>query len=161
MSEEIRRRAGVAEQLDVLAVRGLGIIGLNDSLLRPVLLQRAEPLRVRMLLLDPDCAAALQRAAEIHESTATFAAGIRFSIASLEELTRTTANLDLELRLYDRLPIWRIIRLDGLAWVSSFDARWEGHESTIYEIPQTSGGSLRAGYRRQFEDLHAHSRRIV
>jgi hypothetical protein len=161
VSEEIRRRAVVAEQLDVLAVRGLGIIGLNDSLLRPVLLKRAEPLQIRVLLLNPDCDAAAQRAAEISESPATFAAGIRLSIARLEEFAETSANLDLEVLLYDQLPIWRIIRLDRLAWVSCFDAHWEGHESTVYEITQTSGGSLWAGYRRQFEDFHAHANRII
>jgi transcriptional regulator with XRE-family HTH domain len=161
VAEEIRRRATVAEQLDVLAVRGLGIIGLNDSLLRPALMRRKEALRVRVLLLDPDCEAATLRAAEIRESAAAFGAGIRLAVARLEEFAETAANLDLELRLYDRLPVWRIIRIDRLAWVSCFDARWEGHESTVYEIPQTPGGSLWAGYRRQFEDVHAHSRRVI
>lgn len=161
VAEEIRRRAAVAEQLDVLAVRGLGIIGLNDSLLRPALMRRTEVLRVRVLLLDPECDAAAQRATEIRESPATFAAGVRLAMARLEEFATAAPNLDLELRLYDRLPVWRIIRIDRMAWVSCFDAQWEGHESTVYEIPQTSGGSLWAGYRRQFEDMHTHARRVI
>ena len=161
VAEEIRRRAAVAEQLDVLAVRGLGIIGLNDSLLRPALMKRTEALCVRILLLDPDCESAAQRAAEIRESPNAFAAGVRLAVARLEEFAESAPSLALDLRLYDRLPIWRILRIDHLAWVSCFDAQWEGHESTVYEIPQTAGGSLWAGYRRQFEDMHAHSRRVI
>lgn len=36
-AEEIQQQARAAQQLDVLAVRGLGLIGLNDSLLRACL----------------------------------------------------------------------------------------------------------------------------
>jgi transcriptional regulator with XRE-family HTH domain len=161
VADEIRRRAVAAKELDVLAVRGLGIIGLNDSLLRPALLSRAEPLKARILLLDPNCPAAATRAAEICESVPAFAAGIRLSVARLAECAETGANVDLEVYLYDRLPVWRIIRLDSLMWVSCFDSQWEGHESTVYEIPQTPAGSLWAGYRRQFEDMRANADRVI
>jgi transcriptional regulator with XRE-family HTH domain len=161
VAAEIRRRAATAEQLDVLAVRGLGIIGLNDSLLRPALIRRSDALRVRVLLLDPDCDAAAQRAAEIGESLPAFAAGIRLAVARLAEFSESGTNVDVEVGLYARLPIWRIIRVDDVAWVSSFDARWEGHESTVYEIQHTATGSLWAGYRRQFDDLHAHARPVI
>ncbi len=161
VAEEIRRRARVAQQLDVLAVRGLGIIGLNDSLLRPALLRRTTPLRVRIVLLNPDCDTAARRASEIGESLAAFAAGIRLSIARLAEFAEHSPNVDLEVALYDRLPVWRIIRVDEVLWVSSFDAQWEGHESTVYEIPRSPAGSLWAGYRRQFDDMHANAHRII
>jgi len=39
-----------------------------------------------VLLLDPDCAAARQRAGEIGESPDSLASGIRFTIARLREL---------------------------------------------------------------------------
>lgn len=151
---EIRRRAGDAQELDILAVRALGIIGLNDSLLRPALLARKNPLQVRVLLLDPDCAAARRRATEIGEGHASFAAGIRLALAKLDEVRELAPNVDLDVRLYDRLPVWRMFRIDDVAWISSFDAAWEGHESTIYEIPHTPRGSFWAGHRRQFEDLY-------
>lgn len=159
--DEIRRRADVAAQLDVLAVRGLGLLGLNDSLLRPSMTGRAAPLQVRVLLLDPDCDAAAQRAREIGESAAAFAAGIKLTLARLEELAAAEPGMTLETRLYDRLPIWRIIRLDGTLWVSTFAAAWEGHESTIYEVQETPRGALWAGYRRTYDDLIEHSRRVI
>jgi transcriptional regulator with XRE-family HTH domain len=158
---EIRRRATGAKQLDVLAVRGLGLLALNDSLLRPALTGRTAPLRVRVLLLDPDCEAAAQRAREIRESPPAFAAGIKLTIARLEELAAAESGLTVEVGLYARLPIWRIIRVDETLWVSTFAAGWEGHESTTYEVPQTPRGALWSGYCRTFDDLHANSRRVV
>ncbi|HEX8347051.1 MAG TPA: hypothetical protein VF657_20280 [Actinoplanes sp.] len=160
MTAEIRRRAADAVCLDVLAVRGPGILGLNDSLLRSALLARTNPMHVRVLLLDPDCDAAARRAAEIRESLATFGAGIRLALARLAEVDAAGA-VDLDVRLYTRLPVWRIIRLDDVAWVSSFGAQWEGHESTVNEISRTPRGSFWSGYPRHFDDLHAHARRVV
>jgi hypothetical protein len=87
---------------------------------------RTGPLRMRVLLLDPDCDSAVQRAGEIGESPAAFTAGIKLTLARLKEL-----------------------------------AAWEGHESTIYEVPQTPLGALWAGYRRTYEDLHANSHRAI
>lgn len=161
VAAEIRRRATDAHRLDVLAVRGLGLLGLNDSLLRPALMARTEPLRVRVLLLDPASAAAAQRAREIGETNASFGAGIQLAIARLEDVAGNAANLDMQVSLYTRLPVWRIIRLDDTAFVSSFDAAWEGHESTIYKIPNTPRGSFWAGYCRHFEDVLTTARRVI
>jgi len=159
--DEIRRRAASAGRLDVLAVRGLGLLALNDSLLRPAMTSRAAPLRVRVLLLDPDCDAAAQRAGEIGESPAAFTSGIKLTLARLEELAAAEGGVTVEVGLYARLPIWRIICVDDTLWVSTFAAGWEGHESTIYEVPQTPRGALWAGYRRTYEDLQANSRRVI
>lgn len=157
VAEQIRRRAHEANELDVLAVRALGIIGLNDSLLRPALLARTTPLRVRVLLLDPDSPLAERRAAEIGESAEAFASGIRLALARLREVAATNPVVDLAVRLYARLPVWRVIRLDEVMYVSAFDAAWEGHESAVYEIPHTPRGAFWAGYRRGFEDLWDNS----
>lgn len=151
VADAIRSRAQHAAQLEVLAVRGLGIIGLNDSLLRPALTARAVPVRIRVLLLDPDCPAATRRAAEIGESADAFTAGIRLSLARLRELA-TSDGVHLDVRLHSRLPVWRIIRLDHVLYVSAFDAAWEGHESSVYEIPRTPRGAFWAGFRRLFDD---------
>lgn len=76
--EEIRQTAAAATDLDVLAVRGLGLIGLNDSVLRDVCLphdQGGRGLRVRVLLLDPGSPSLARRAAEIGESAESLAGG--------------------------------------------------------------------------------------
>lgn len=161
VADEIRRRAAAGRQLDVLAVRGLGVVGLNDSLLRPALTARTEALQVRILPLDPDCEPAAQRAAEIGESPAAFTAGIKLTLARLEEIAVADAGIDLRVSLYATLPIWRIIRVDDMLWMSSFNPGWEGHESTMYEIPESPRGSLWSGYRRQFDYLNAGARRVI
>jgi transcriptional regulator with XRE-family HTH domain len=152
--EDIRRRVEDAQELDVLAVRGLGIVGLNDSLLRPALAMRTSArLRVRVLLLHPECSAARRRAAEIGESYESFAAGIRLALARLREVAAVNPVLDIRVGLYGRVPVWRLIRIDAVQYVSVFDALWEGHESTVYEVPDTPRGAFWAGFRRLYEDL--------
>jgi hypothetical protein len=71
--------------VDVMAVRGLGLIGLNDSLLRGPLAGRTGEVRVRVLLLDPDAPAVAVRASEVGERPDAFAAGIRLSVSRLAE----------------------------------------------------------------------------
>ncbi|BFU44104.1 helix-turn-helix domain-containing protein [Krasilnikovia sp. MM14-A1004] len=161
VSEEIRRRSLVAGRLDVLAIRGLGIVGLNDSLLRPALASRTATLKARILLLDPDCEAAACRAGEIGETPAAFASGIKFTLARIEELAASAEKLDVTVSLYTSQPIWRTIRVDDMLWVSSVAPGWEGHESTIYEIPKTPRGSFWSGYCSQFDGMFAHARRVI
>jgi hypothetical protein len=135
--DTIRRRAAEAAELDVLAVRGLGLFGLNDSLLRQALSSRSTPLHVRVVLLDPDCAAARHRAQEIGESPHAFAAGIRLALTKLEDIAHTNPTVGLKVALHTHVPVWRIIRLDNVQYISAFTGLWEGHESTVYEIPHT------------------------
>ncbi len=161
VTDIIRARARDAAEVDILAVRGLGIIGLNDSMLRPVLAARQTPLRVRALLLDPDCPAAARRAGEIGESSEAFTAGIRLALARLREVAGSNAAVDLRVWLHVRLPVWRIIRLDEVMYVSAFDAAWEGHESTVYEIPRTPRGAFWAGFRRLFDDVRDNARPAI
>ena len=75
----------------------------------------------------------------------------------LREVVDTNSVVDLTVKLYDRLPVWRVIRLDEMIYVSAFDAAWEGHESAVYEIPHTPRGAFWAGYQRSFEDLWENS----
>jgi hypothetical protein len=151
MADEIRRRALEAREIDVMAVRALGIMALNDSLLRQAMTS-GRRLQVRVLLLDPECPSARRRADEIGESLEAFAAGIQLSLTRLRECAAENPGLDLRVWLYQRLPVWRFIRMDSVAYVSAFDAAWEGHESAIYEVPRTDRGAFWAGYARLFQD---------
>ncbi|MFJ4368856.1 helix-turn-helix domain-containing protein [Streptomyces chartreusis] len=132
-AEEIQQQAREAAELDVLAVRGLGLIGLNDSLLRACLPrdQGGKGLRVRVALLDTDSAALAHRAAEIGESAESLAGGVRLAEARLRELGDAG---DVGVWRYQMLPTWRVIRTDGMMFVGAFDAGWEGHESAMYKV---------------------------
>ncbi|MFI5987394.1 helix-turn-helix domain-containing protein [Streptomyces sp. NPDC051555] len=154
--EEIQRHARTATELDVLAVRGLGLIGLNDSLLRGHLARAG--VRVRVLLLDPDASVVEQRAAEIGESPRSLAAGIRLSEDRLRELSGVC---DVQVYRYASLPTWRLIRADDVMFVGAFDAGWEGHESATYKVAATPSGPLFRGHRRMVEAMIAGAQRTV
>lgn len=137
-------------------MRGLGLIGLNDSVLRTHLAR--DDVRVRVLLLDPEAPAAVQRAAEIGESPETLAAGIRLAEARLRELAEVC---DVAVYRYAMLPTWRLIRADDTMFVGAFDAGWEGHESATYKVVATAHGPLFRGHRRMFEAMVTGARRTV
>lgn len=142
---EIATLAETATRIDVLAVRGLGLLGLNDSLLR-TRLDRGTVCTLRVLLLDPDSPATATRAAEVGESVESFAAGIRMT------LSRLSGQPGVTVCLYDQVPVWRVIRLDDVMFVSTFDT-WEGHESAMYKIIGTARGPLHRGLARHIEAL--------
>jgi hypothetical protein len=154
---EIRDLAGKAGVVDVLAVRGLGILGMNDSVLRPSV-RKTGP-AVRVLLLDPDCEAAHRRAAEIGESYTTFSGGIRMSIERLRELA--SDGVHVEAHTYALLPTWRVIGLDSTLFVSAFGETHEGHTSPMYRIAGSPHGALHRGFRRFSDELRRTARRVV
>ncbi|MEU8988937.1 helix-turn-helix transcriptional regulator [Streptomyces sp. NPDC048558] len=159
-AKEIQQQVREAEELDVLAVRGLGLIGLNDSLLRALLPreQGGKGLRVRVLLLDPNSHVLAQRAAEIGESTESLANGVRLTEARLRELADSC---DISVWRYQMLPTWRLIRTDSTLFVGAFDAGWEGHESAMYKVMETPHGPLFRGFRRMFEAVTEAAQRTV
>jgi transcriptional regulator with XRE-family HTH domain len=159
-AQEIQQQAREVRELDILAVRGLGLIGLNDSLLRACLPreQGGSGLSVRVALLDPDSPALAQRAAEIGESAESLAGGVRLAEARLRELADTC---EISVWRYRILPTWRLIRMDSTLFVGAFDAGWEGHESATYKVMETPHGPLFRGFRRMFEAVIDSSERTV
>lgn len=154
---DLREAITTASRIDVLAVRGLGILGLNDSLLRGHIEQHHP--RVRVCLLDPDSGAARYRAEEIGESAEAFSAGIRLSVARLRELAERTGTV--ECYLYSLLPTWRVIAVDDVVFVSAFGPRREGHHSAMYKITETVTGALHAGFLRFHDELRRSAERVV
>ncbi|MFC4008757.1 hypothetical protein ACFOY2_16110 [Nonomuraea purpurea] len=160
-SEDIRTAAKEADRIDVLAVRGLGLFGLKDSLLRHHLLNSKHARTLRILLLHPESEAAHQRAKEIDESHQSFAAGIRLAEDRLKELADQAPSLTIEVYRYTILPVWRLIALDDIYYVSAFGDVWEGHESAVYKVAPTPHGALHRGYRRMFDQLRASAQRMI
>ena len=114
---------------------------------------------MRVLLLDPDCEGIHRRADEIHESYGSFSAGIRLSLERLAELTDDGA--DLEVKLYDILPTWRVIGLDETLFVSAFGETHEGHTSLMYKITGSPHGSLHRGFHRFVGELRRTAQRVI
>lgn len=151
-AEDIQQLATSVKELDVLAVRGLGLIGLNDSLLRSSLARPdgQQAPQVRVLLLDPESSALAIRAAEIGESAESLASGVKLAETRLRELESVC---DLQVYRYSMHPTWRVIRLDSTIFVSAFDVGWEGHESAAYKVMETPNGPLYRGFQRMFESM--------
>lgn len=160
-ANEIRDATRTAHVVDLLAVRALGLIGLNDSLLRePLLADRGEPVEVRVLLLDPDADATARRAVEIGESPESFSAGIRLALARLRDLA-DEPGITLAAATYTTLPTWRTIRLDDVLYLAAFADDAEGHHSGLYKLTPTPTGVLHAGFLRSFEDQWMTATRVV
>jgi transcriptional regulator with XRE-family HTH domain len=160
-SAEIRLAAASASQVDVLAVRGLGILGLNDGLLRgPLTRERAMPLRLRVLVLHPGSPAAHQRARQIGETPESFAAAALLSERKIRDLAQH-AGVQVEVYRYRTAPIWRIISTDDTLFVGTFDQLREGHASPVYRLPQRVDGTLYRAFRRVIEDATASAERLT
>lgn len=155
---ELRQQALAAGRVDILAVRALGLIALNDSLLRGPLTARESAVDVRVLLLDPDSPAAAIRAAEIGESRGSFAAGIRLALARLAEFG-DHPHVRMQTALYSSLPTWRMLVFDGTLYLSAFAPSSEGHRSGMYKLTAADDGVLHAGFLRQFDDMWRQARR--
>lgn len=155
---EIRQAASEAKEIDILAVRGLGIIGMNDSLLRATV-ARNRPL-FRALLVDPASKAAQRRAAEVGESHESFASGVNLCVARLRELKEQTG-AQVEVYFYDLLPTWRVLALDQVQFVSAFGTDHEGHTSPMYKIAASAHGALHRGFRRFTDELRAQAQQVI
>src|SRR5579872_3098378 len=138
---ELREHATTAARLDLLAVRALGLVALNDSLLRGPLMSRQTPIAVRVLILDPAAPAAAIRAAEIGESRESFTAGIRLALARLAEFSGHPY-VTMRTAVYSSLPTWRMVVFDGTLYVSAFAASSEGHRSGMYKLNAAADGVL-------------------
>ncbi|MFB6888182.1 helix-turn-helix domain-containing protein [Kitasatospora sp. NPDC056327] len=156
---EIQRSTRAALEIDVLAIRGLGLLALRDSLLRPHLDRGANTRpRLRVLLLHPESPALIQRAREIGESPDSLASGVLLAEAQLRDLAAVG---HVEAYRYRTLPVWRTIRLDNAVYVSAFDREWEGHQSATYKVLATVGGPLYRGWRRQYEAMVAEAEQVI
>jgi len=155
-ASEIRELSARARSIDVLAVRGLGLVALNDSLLWPALADGKR--RCRVFLLDPDSAAARLRAGEIGEAPGSFTSGIRLAIERLGQAASRPGG-EVGVYLYDSRPVWRVVALDDTLYVSGF-ASWEGHSSNMYKLVPAAKGALHRGFRRMIDDLSATCRRV-
>ncbi|MFE7559679.1 helix-turn-helix domain-containing protein [Kitasatospora sp. NPDC057500] len=156
---EIQRSTRSALEIDVLAVRGLGLLALRDSLLRPQLDRGANTRpRLRVLLLHPESSALRQRAREIGESPESLASGVLLAEAQLRDLAAVG---QVEVYRYRTLPVWRTIRLDNVVYVSAFDRDWEGHQSATYKVLATPYGPLYRGWRRQYEAMVAEAEQVI
>jgi hypothetical protein len=160
-AQEIIDQAASAAAVDILALRGSELIGLADPLRRAA--GTAPPghqVAVRVLLLDPGSAAARRRAGELGEPPGSFAAEIRDTAAQMTDLASQLPRLRLELRCYRQLPVWRMIVIDRIQYVSVLCPADPDSPAVIYKLRQVPGGALYQGFQQVFDTLAAAARPV-
>jgi hypothetical protein len=140
--EDIVDLIRASRKIDILTIRGLGVIGLNDSLLRkPILASGDIPKQIRVFMLSPESVYVEGRARETNERTESFRDGVSLGIEKVREL-RDISPHETRIYLYDRLPCWRAIRIDEWIFLSAFAGTTEGHQSEVYKINSAENGIL-------------------
>jgi len=156
----IREKLSSANSIDILTIRGLGIFALKDSLIRKILVERADQIKVRVLFLNPDSQYVARRAGEVGESAKAFRQGILLCQGYLTEL-KIQHKVHIEAYMYDTLPVWRLKFMDSALYVSSFQPSKEGHHSAMYELVANGDFSLYNSFRREFEYLITISKKYL
>ena len=142
-----------ASEIDILTIRGLGIIGLNDAVLRKTIRSIGEKkLKIRIIMLSPVSNFVQERANEIGESYEVFIEALKLGINHVKKFGGETHH-DVKIYFYDKRPCWRIIRIDNWYFVSVFAGQIEGHQANVYRVDELKGGTLGKALRRYIENM--------
>lgn len=149
-----------ASKLDILTIRGLGIIGLNDSALRNTLHSTGgKRVSIRVFMLSPESKYVKERAKETNESYEAFKNALNLGIERVQELKNSTTH-NIKIFLYDQKPCWRIIRIDDFFFMSVFDGETEGHRAGVYKIDGTRNGTIGKALKRYFDSMEEQSKEL-
>jgi len=160
-AQEILDRAASATVVDILALRGSELIGLAGPLRRAAAAVPAgQQVAVRVLLLDPGSSAARRRAADLGEPPGSFAEEISETVSQMAALASGLPRLRLELRCYRQLPVWRMIVINGIQYVSVLCPADPASPAAIYKLRQVAGGALYQGFQQVFDTLAAAARPV-
>ena len=147
-----------ANEIDILTIRGLGIIGLNDAMLRkPIRSIGEKAIKIRVIMLSPSSNFVHERANEIGESYEVYKKALDLGI-NLVKTFKNETHHDVKIFLYDKRPCWRIIRIDNWYFVSVFDEHTEGHQANVYRIDGTKNGTLGKALKRHLEIMFTESK---
>lgn len=155
--KEIAKCIAFAQEIDILAVRGLGIASLRDSVIQKGLRATENEVRVRIAYLDKASIHCKTRASEIGESLEEFTSALQAGYSGLSQL-RISEKLNVEFKVYDQLPVWRIIRVDDTMFVTGFLNNKNGHDVYLYQIQRRNDFSLFPILKREFDEIWRNSR---
>ena len=152
-TEDMKKTLKNAHYLDVLAISGLGIIGLNDSALRRIVLSCGDKtIDIRLMLLNPESKYVTERASEIGNNVEAYKKGIEMGIAQAKALKESCPH-NIHLYLYDKKPCWRVIRMDNNYYISVFDNKFEGRFANVYKIDGKNKGTLGRAFSRYIDSI--------
>lgn len=115
---------------------------------------------VRIILLDPDGEAVKKRANDYfgHEShrpirtPQEYSDGIRFVINNLRDIYQTKKNRNIELKIIDKLPDWKMVLVEGEVWVQPIIPGARSDHAPVYGFKK-SESSMYYAYFCIFDEL--------
>lgn len=157
----LRGIAKGAGSRSLLLVSGWHYIGCqkHPGVLCKELEHRRPPLKLSVLLLNPDCAEAKQRARKLGTSEERCAMGINAVMYTIAQW-REVFNVDIEVRLYGEVPIWQMVITNDEMWlVCARDV--PAHESPVYCLDRHAEYSLAWGLYGVWERRCSTSRPVA
>lgn len=157
---DVKRKLETASVIKIISIGGGTIAEAERGAILDILEKRtkAGESQIRILIANPQGSGLQDRLKELEKiHPGKFdPEGLSKSIfANVRKIT--SRSCDIELRLYDSKPVWRLFILDELAYVSAYLSDREGHESqmTVFE----KGSDLFSAYERLFDVLWHSSKK--
>jgi len=151
IKSEIEKNCDELRELDLILASGMDTISFNCFLNKTIEETKA---KIRILLLKPDCEAAEGRAKRIGILPNIFKTRIKENIMFLENIQRE--NKDLQFRLYEDDPIWKIIEINNSKmFVLNYQSPYISMDTpcSFYQILENNSNDIYYTYKKYFESL--------
>ena len=153
--QEIDQKLVQASRIKLLGVQGMALFSdvrmVKRASLGKAIFEQRIPKDIQILLLDPDSEYVAQRANELGvHSAEDIKQGILHTISDIKLLKDEAPDMSIEVRTYNAPPIWSLIFLDEILYVSSYAKGIPGYESRCYRV-RARRGSLYYVFEKYFE----------
>lgn len=118
------------QNLNILALNGWDTFGCETAPLHNFLKNYQGELRI--LLIDPDCEESELRRSGLNLPNEKFKQDYQKTKRFCEDLKAN--NVDIELKLYQQKPIWKMITTESYMWLQHYDKFTHVDENPVYEL---------------------------
>lgn len=118
------------QNLNILALNGWETFGIDSAPLHNFLMNYKGELRI--LLIDPECEESDLRRSGLNIPEKKFKADFKNTREFCDSLKDN--NVNIELKLYDQKPIWKMITTESYMWLQHYDKFTHVNTNPVYEI---------------------------
>ncbi|MDP1667014.1 MAG: hypothetical protein Q8L79_18065 [Methylobacter sp.] len=118
------------QNLNILALNGWDTFGSESAPLHDFLMNYKGELRI--LLIDPECKESELRRSGLQLPENKFKTDYEKTKAFCDALKAN--NVNVELKLYDQKPIWKMITTESYMWLQHYDKFTHVNKNPVYEI---------------------------
>lgn len=131
-----------AQVIRYIGIQGLDIITHREvmfsDLAKSMKFSNRKTQSAKFLILDPDSGYVKIRAQEVEQQPQEIERGIKHSLEDLYALNDNINTANLEIRLYNCLPIWNLLFLDDVLFLSFYLNGIRGPQSICFETNRNS-----------------------